>query len=77
MLVHSSELQLVRKADLPQAEGIFISCTGLAIADILDASEQDASKPVLSANQVTMWYVLRLAGVCACLSGPGKLYMTV
>jgi len=64
----------VREADHPQAEAVFISCTGMITAGILDALEHDLGKPVLSANQVSMWHSLLLAGVRSPMNGLGRLY---
>jgi maleate isomerase len=52
---------LVRRADTPEAEAVLISCTNLPTYEILDQLEQDLGKPVLSANQTTIWAALRRA----------------
>jgi maleate isomerase len=54
---------LVRAADQPEAEAIFLSCTNLASFDIIAPLERELGKPVLSANQVTMWAALRALGL--------------
>jgi len=69
--------RVVRKADNTRAEGVFISCTNLHTAEILDALEQDLAKPVLSANQVTLWHSLILSGVHSKMQNLGSLYATV
>jgi maleate isomerase len=56
--------QLAREADSSAADAIFISCTNFRSVDVLHVLEQDLGKPVLSANQVTVWDLLRLSGVC-------------
>jgi len=66
--------RLVRETDHPDAEAVFISCTNLPTVEIIEALEQDLGKPVLSANQVTLWHSLILAGVRAPMAGLGKLY---
>lgn len=43
------------------AEAIFFSCTNLRTFDIIAELEEKYDKPVLSANQVTMWAALRAA----------------
>jgi maleate isomerase len=45
----------------PEAEAIFFSCTNLRTFDIIAELEEKYNKPVLSANQVTMWAALRAA----------------
>ncbi|WP_166429896.1 maleate cis-trans isomerase family protein [Nesterenkonia sphaerica] len=52
---------LVRNADAPDAEAVLISCTNLPTYEVLDQLEQDLGKPVLSANQTTIWAALRRA----------------
>lgn len=53
---------LVRRADTSDAEAIFVSCTNLPTYDVIAPLENDIGKPVLTANQVTMWQALRLVG---------------
>lgn len=55
--------ELIRAADHPDAEAVFVSCTNLWTYDILAAMEAELGKPVLSANQVTAWASLCAAGV--------------
>lgn len=61
---------LVRRADDPAAEAIVISCTNVATYDLIAPLEAELGKPVVSANQATMWAALRLAGLAAV--GPGQ-----
>jgi maleate isomerase len=62
--------QLVRDTDRPDAEAVFISCTNLPTYDVIAPLEAELGKPVLTANQVTMWSALTLAGRKAV--GPGQ-----
>jgi maleate isomerase len=57
---------LIRTADSADAEAIFVSCTNLWTLDVLDDMTRDLGKPILSANQVTIWSALKSIG----LSGP-------
>ncbi|GAB91168.1 putative decarboxylase [Gordonia rhizosphera NBRC 16068] len=57
--------ELIRAADHPDAEAIFVSCTNLWTYDILGLLEAELGKPILSANQVTAWATLTDAGVVA------------
>jgi len=66
--------RFARKADRRGADVLFISCTGLRTFGILEPLEEDLNKPVLSANQVTMWDALRIAGVRGWVPGTGSLY---
>ena len=56
-----------------EADGVLIAGTGFRCVAILDALEQDLKRPVLSANQVSLWHCLRLAGVHTQVSGYGNL----
>ena len=55
-------IELARAADRPDADAIFLSCTGLGTLDLLARAEARLGKPVLTAIQVTMWGALRAAG---------------
>ncbi|GAB85534.1 Asp/Glu/hydantoin racemase [Gordonia rubripertincta] len=54
---------LIRAANHPDADAVFVSCTNLWTYDILADLEAELGKPVLSANQVTAWATLCDAGV--------------
>jgi hypothetical protein len=51
--------------------------TALHTARWLDELEAAVRKPVLTANQVTMWEALRLAGRPVRATGPGRLFALV
>ncbi|MGF1591918.1 MAG: aspartate/glutamate racemase family protein [Kiloniellaceae bacterium] len=44
-------------------DGVFIACTNLRAAGIIEAAEAALGKPVISSNQALAWHMLRLAGV--------------
>jgi maleate isomerase len=54
---------LARRVAVDRAEAVFLSCTGLDAIDLIEDMERDLGRPVLTANQVTMWNALRLAGI--------------
>ncbi|BCM67128.1 MULTISPECIES: maleate cis-trans isomerase family protein [Streptomyces] len=54
-------LTLARAADTPDAEAVLLPDTALHTAAHLGVLEKSLSKPVLTANQVTVWEGLRLA----------------
>ncbi|MFF7367191.1 maleate cis-trans isomerase family protein [Streptomyces tricolor] len=54
-------LTLARAADAPDAEAVLLPDTALHTAAHLGVLEKSLSKPVLTANQVTVWEGLRLA----------------
>ena len=65
--------RLAREVDRSEAEAIFISCTDFQAAAAIDALEADLGKPVFTSNQVTLWALLRLAGVQVPVPGYGRL----
>lgn len=62
--------ELVRGADRPDAQAVVVSCTNLPTYDVVAALESELGKPVVTANQATMWAVLRALGLAAV--GPGQ-----
>jgi maleate isomerase len=62
--------ELIIATDHVDAEAIFVSCTNLATYDLIPRIETALGKPVLSANQVTMWAALAAIGREAV--GPGQ-----
>jgi maleate isomerase len=62
---YQSVIDIVRSVDTPDAEALFISCTNLPTYDVIEPLEQALGKPVLTANQVTMWAALRAMGLQA------------
>lgn len=61
-------------ADAPQAEAVLLPDTALHTVEILDALDERLGKPVLTANQVSIWQGLRLAGADVDRSGLGTLF---
>ena len=62
------------KASCPvAADGVLIAGTGFRCVAILEDLEADLDRPVLSANQASLWHCLRLAGVRAHVLGYGNL----
>ncbi|WP_158888507.1 maleate cis-trans isomerase family protein [Amycolatopsis anabasis] len=49
--------------DLTGADALFVSCTNVPTYDLIGPLEARLGIPVITANQVTMWAALRLAGV--------------
>ena len=57
----------------PEAEALFISCTALRTAGILQDLEKQLGIPVISSNQALVWHSLRLRGHQEPLTGLGRL----
>ncbi len=63
----------IRAACPESADGVFIAGTGFRCVGIIEALERDLQRPVLTANQVSLWSALRACGVRAPVSGYGRL----
>lgn len=61
------------KACPAKADGVLIGGTGFRCVAILEALELDLKRPVISANQASLWHCLRLSGVRAPVAGYGSL----
>ena len=59
---YEQTLQLVRDANSDQAQAVFVPGTNLATYDVIASLEAELRKPVLTANQVTMWALLAEIG---------------
>ncbi|WP_231556479.1 Asp/Glu/hydantoin racemase [Cryobacterium sp. MLB-32] len=62
--------ELIRLADSPDAQAIVVSCTNLPTYDLIAPLERELGKPIISANQATMWAALALCDLPAV--GPGQ-----
>jgi maleate isomerase len=65
--------RLARAAWFEGAEALFIPCTDFEAINLIDALERNLGKPVVTANQATMWHALRLAGITEGVGGFGQL----
>lgn len=57
-------------ANHPEAEAVFVSCTNLPTYDLIEPLEAALGKPVLTANQLTMWACLKRMKLP--IVGPGE-----
>ncbi len=53
----------VRAACPTEADGVLIVGTGLRCVGIVEALEDDLRRPVITANQASLWHCLRLSGI--------------
>ncbi|SEQ33591.1 Maleate cis-trans isomerase [Streptomyces sp. yr375] len=67
-------LALARAADGPGAEAVLLPDTALHTAAYLPVLEKELGKPVLTANQVTVWEALRLTDRRVNAPGLGTLF---
>lgn len=58
----------------PEADALFVSCTGIRTAETIDRIEQSLGKPAFCSNQCMVWQSLRLSGYDKPLEGFGRLF---
>lgn len=55
-------------------DGVFVACTSLRTAGIIEQAEIALGKPVTASNHALAWHLLRLAGIADTMDGLGRLY---
>jgi maleate cis-trans isomerase len=65
--------RLARSVDVPEAQAVFLSGTGMPTIPVLEMLETDLQKPVISSNAAMMWLALRACGVNQPIAGYGRL----
>ncbi len=60
----------------PAVDGVFVSCTSLRVAALVEGLEAELGKPVTSSNHAMAWHALRLAGCADPVPGFGRLLRT-
>jgi len=68
-----SILQGAVEADRDDADAVFISCTAIRAAEVIDIIEQKIGKPVVTSIQAMFWQSIRTAGYTAPIHGYGRL----
>lgn len=61
---------LILAGDHADADAIFVSCTATLTYDVIAPLERELGKPIVTANQATVWAALRAAGRTPV--GPGQ-----
>jgi maleate cis-trans isomerase len=67
-------IAMVRATDVPDADAVLVPDTAMHTLGIIDDLEAAVGKPVLTANQVTVWEGLRLVDGLRSGTGPGRLF---
>ncbi|NNE80197.1 MAG: Asp/Glu racemase [Silicimonas sp.] len=57
-------------------DGVFMSCTNLRAAGIIERAEKALGKPVTSSNHALAWHLLRLGGIQDQFGSAGRLFAT-
>lgn len=60
--------------DQPQADAIFLSCSGIRALEVVPEIEAATGKPVITSNQAQFWSCLRRAGVTDQPAGFGEIF---
>lgn len=60
--------------DHPEADAVFLSCSGIRALEVVDEIEAIIGKPVITSNQAQMWSSLRLAGIDDKITGFGRIF---
>jgi len=58
----------------PDVEAVFVSCTSLRMAGVIEEIEAILEKPVTSSNHALAWHCLRLAGIGDVFNNRGRLF---
>lgn len=58
----------------PDIDAIFVSCTSLKCASIIEAAEAKLGIPVISSNSAIAWDMIRLANITVDNAGKGRLF---
>ena len=64
----------IRAACPDDADGVLIAGTGFRCVGLIDVLEHDLGRPVLTANQASLWHCLRRSGIRAAVAGYGSLF---
>lgn len=69
-------IAMAEAADHPDAQALLVPDTALHTSELLEALEQRLGKPVLTANQVSVWQAQALSGHFQPQTGLGTLFRT-
>jgi maleate isomerase len=57
-----------------EVDAVFVACTSLRVAALVERIEAALGKPVISSNHAMAWHALRLAGYGETVAGFGRLF---
>ncbi|MEW6261622.1 MAG: hypothetical protein AB1641_00965 [Thermodesulfobacteriota bacterium] len=73
----SEAYRIAMSAVVPEADGVFITCTNFRCSDVIEEIEHDSGKPVVTSNQATAWHLMKLLGINDVIEGYGRLLRQV
>ena len=65
---------VAQEADHPDADAVVLTANVWRTLEVIEPLEQDLGKPVITANQATIWAALRILGVGAVKGRYGSLF---
>jgi len=66
--------EFAQAIDRPEADAIFLSCSGIRALEVAEEIEGATGKPVITSNQAQFWSCLRRAGIRDELQGFGQIF---
>ncbi|KHO26967.1 maleate cis-trans isomerase [Mycolicibacterium setense] len=76
-LERAQVIEMACAADHPDADAVLVPDTAMHTLGFIDQLESAVGKPVLTANQVTVWKGLQLIGLLPPIPGLGRLFGAV
>jgi maleate isomerase len=70
----SLEAAILELGSHNSVDAVFIACTSLRVAALVERAEAKLGKPVTSSNHAMAWHALRLAGYADAVPGFGRLF---
>jgi maleate isomerase len=70
----SLEAAILELGSQNSVDAVFIACTSLRVAALIERAEAKLGKPVTSSNHAMAWHALRLAGYADAVPGFGRLF---
>ncbi len=67
--------ELAKEVCVPEAHGIFISCTNFRTIEVIDRLEKELGLPVISSNTATFLAMMKKTGFKRELEGYGRLFL--
>ena len=67
-------VRFAQAIDQPDADAIFLSCSGIRALEVVEEIEHVTGKPVITSNQANFWSCMRRAGIPDALQGFGQLF---
>lgn len=67
-------VEATQQAADPGVDTYLLSCTNIRSVEVIDDLEQRLGRPVITSNQATLWYCMRMCGLTDAVPGLGQLF---